>query len=55
MLPRRRHLWPNQCPQLKTRHRRPYVGSVLESIAVSYEREAQQHDSEAEIGRRLQH
>ncbi len=33
----------------------PYVGSVLESIATSYDREAKQHDDEAKIGQRLEH
>jgi len=31
----------------------PYVGSVLESIATSYEREGEWHDSEAKVRRRL--
>ncbi len=31
----------------------PYVGTVLEEIAVSFEREASRYDSEAEISRRL--
>ena len=33
----------------------PYVGSVLESIACSYEREGEWHDSEAKVTKRLTH
>ena len=33
----------------------PYVGSVLESIATCYDREAKQHDDEAKIDQRLEH
>ena len=33
----------------------PYVGGVLEDIAVSYEREAEWHDSEAKVTKRLHH
>ncbi len=33
----------------------PYVGSVLESIAASYDREAEWHDSEAKVSKRLRH
>ena len=32
----------------------PYVSGVLESIAVDYEQEAEWHDGEATIGKRLQ-
>ena len=31
----------------------PYVGAVLEDIAVSYERQASWHDSEAKVTKRL--
>ena len=31
----------------------PYVGELLEDIAVSYEREAEWHDSESKITKRL--
>lgn len=33
----------------------PYVGSVLERIAASYDREAEWHDSEANVRKRLRH
>jgi hypothetical protein len=33
----------------------PYVASVLESIAASYDREAQWHDSEAKVQKRVRH
>lgn len=33
----------------------PYVGSVVESIAASYDREAEWHDSEAKVSKRLRH
>jgi hypothetical protein len=33
----------------------PYVASVLEEIAASYDREAEWHDSEAKVSKRLRH
>ena len=33
----------------------PYVASVLEEIATSYDREAEWHDSEAKVSKRLRH
>ena len=33
----------------------PYVSSVLEEIAASYDREAELHDSEAKVSKRLRH
>jgi len=33
----------------------PYVASVLEDIAASYDREAESHDSEAKVSKRLRH
>jgi len=33
----------------------PYVASVLEEIAASYDREAESHDSEAKVSKRLRH
>jgi hypothetical protein len=33
----------------------PYVASVLEDIATSYDREAEWHDSEATVSKRLRH
>lgn len=33
----------------------PYVASVLEEIAASYDREAEWHDSEATVSKRLRH
>ncbi|MEX2283673.1 MAG: HigA family addiction module antitoxin [Gemmatimonadota bacterium] len=33
----------------------PYVASVLEEIAASYDREAEWHDSEAKVGKRFRH
>lgn len=33
----------------------PYVGSVLERIAGSYDREAEMHDSDAKVSQRLRH
>ncbi len=33
----------------------PYVAGVLEQIAVSYDREAEWHDSEAKVSKRLRH
>lgn len=33
----------------------PYVGSVLERIAASYDREAEWHDSESKVRKRLRH
>ena len=33
----------------------PFVGRVLEDIAASYDREAEWHDSEANVRKRLSH
>ena len=33
----------------------PYVASVLEEIAASYDREAEWHDSETKVSKRLRH
>jgi hypothetical protein len=33
----------------------PYVATVLEEIAASYDREAEWHDSEAKVSKRLRH
>ena len=33
----------------------PYVASVLENTAASYDREAEWHDSEAKVSKRLRH